>query len=86
MADGLRVQFYGAARSVAGMTAEEVPVPAGLWSVAQVLDSLVARHGPQLHRVLRRCSYLRNSIAVHDLGESVCAGDTIDVLPPFAGG
>jgi molybdopterin converting factor small subunit len=35
---------------------------------------------------LERCSYLCDGIAVRDETTPLRTGDTIDVLPPFAGG
>jgi molybdopterin synthase sulfur carrier subunit len=36
--------------------------------------------------VLLRCSYLCDGVAVHDKAQPLHSGNTIDVLPPFAGG
>jgi sulfur-carrier protein len=35
---------------------------------------------------LSRCSYLCDGIAVRDLGMTLGDAQTVDVLPPFAGG
>lgn len=54
-------------------------------SVADLADQLGA-HNPRLAAVLARCSYLCDGIAVRDARGPLRAGQTIDVLPPFAGG
>jgi molybdopterin synthase sulfur carrier subunit len=59
-------------------------VPSGT-TVAGLVDILAAR-GPELARVLRRCSFLCDEIAVRDEATELSDGQTIDVLPPFAGG
>jgi molybdopterin synthase sulfur carrier subunit len=35
---------------------------------------------------LKRCSFLCDGIAVRDAGMALAPGQTVDVLPPFAGG
>jgi molybdopterin converting factor small subunit len=39
-----------------------------------------------LAKVLMRCSFLRNGMAVRDADVTLTNAATIDVLPPFAGG
>jgi molybdopterin converting factor small subunit len=53
--------------------------------VAELVDRLAVR-GSGLATVLSRCSYLCDGIAVRDETIGLRSGDTIDVLPPFAGG
>lgn len=77
------IRYFAAARAAAGVPEETVPVPDGA-SVAQIADLLSARH-PDLGRVLTRCSFLLDEVAVRDL-EAPAAGAMLDVLPPFAGG
>ena len=77
------IRYFAAARAAAGVSEETVPMPDGA-SVAEVADVLVARH-PELGRVLTRCSYLLDEVAVRDL-EAPATGAMLDVLPPFAGG
>jgi len=79
------VRFFAAARSAAGRTDEAIVVP-GPATVGDVLAALVAAHGSRLADVLRRCSYLLGETAVHGIPTPVIDGDTLDVLPPFAGG
>ncbi|BDH55832.1 MoaD/ThiS family protein [Tsukamurella sp. PLM1] len=65
------------------MPEETIPVPDGA-SVAQVTDLLTARH-PDLEKVLTRCSFLLDEVAVRDVS-APASGAMLDVLPPFAGG
>ena len=55
-------------------------------TVGGVLDVAVDRHGPGLARVLQRCSYLLDEVAVHGRQTPIRDGQVLDVLPPFAGG
>lgn len=78
------VRFFAAARAAAGTDSERVEVHAGA-TVAELVDLLSAR-SEDLGKVLRRCSFLCDGIAVRELSRRLDAGQTIDVLPPFAGG
>jgi molybdopterin converting factor small subunit len=78
------VRFFAAARAAAGAESEIVTVPCGA-TVAELVGGLAGRDA-RLARVLSRCSYLCDGIAVRDDSTALRAGDTIDVLPPFAGG
>ena len=78
------VRYFAAARAAANAETETVHVEPGT-TVAALVDTLGAR-GPELARVLRRCSYLCDGIAVRDDAAELADGQTIDVLPPFAGG
>jgi molybdopterin converting factor small subunit len=79
------VRYFAAARAASGVDEETLSVvePA---TVDSALAAAVAAHGDELQRVLARCSYLRNSVAVHGLSTPLAEGDALDVLPPFAGG
>ncbi|GAY08978.1 molybdenum cofactor biosynthesis protein MoaD [Pseudonocardia sp. N23] len=80
------VHFFAAARAAAGTEATSVALPEGA-TVEDLLDALRAAHGPEFARVLQRCSYLLDEVAVRDSAATpVPAGATLDVLPPFAGG
>jgi sulfur-carrier protein len=85
-AEGIRVtvRYFAAARAAAGAESETVVVRPGT-TVAELVDRLAVR-GTRLATVLSRCSYLCDGIAVRDETAALRAGDTIDVLPPFAGG
>ncbi len=78
------VRYFAAARAAAGSDSEQLIVHAGT-TVGQLVDTL-SRRSERLARVLTRCSFLCDSIAVRDHAQPLRAGATIDVLPPFAGG
>jgi molybdopterin converting factor small subunit len=78
------VRYFAAARAAAGAESETVTMRPGA-TVAELVDGLAGRD-IRLATVLSRCSYLCDGIAVRDDATALRAGDTIDVLPPFAGG
>jgi len=78
------VRYFAAARAAAGSDSEELTVRDGV-TVGDLVDELSSRN-PELARVLLRCSYLCDGVALHDKAQPLHAGNTIDVLPPFAGG
>jgi molybdopterin synthase sulfur carrier subunit len=79
----LTVRYFAGARAAAGVPEEAVPAPVTLDAL---LGLLAGRHGADLGRVLKACSYLVDGLAWHDHGAEIPAGSTVDVLPPFAGG
>lgn len=81
----VEVRYYAAARAAAGADAEKVAVASDA-TVADVLHAVRAGHGPEFARVLQRCSFLLDEVAVRDHGVPLGAASTLDVLPPFAGG
>jgi molybdopterin synthase sulfur carrier subunit len=80
----ISVRYFAAARDAAGSDSEQLTVRAGT-TVGELADSLGGR-SEKLARVLTRCSFLCDSVAVRDHAQPLRAGATIDVLPPFAGG
>ena len=84
--DGIQVmvRYFAAARAAAGAESESVILRPGT-TVADLVKRL-ANPGTRLATVLSRCSYLCDGIAVRDETKALRSGDTIDVLPPFAGG
>ena len=78
------VRYFAAARTAADAESETVTLHAGA-TVAKLVEVLAARSA-RLATVLSRCSYLRDGIAVRDETTPLRSGNTIDVLPPFAGG
>jgi sulfur-carrier protein len=80
----ITVRYFAAARAAAGADSETVTLRPDT-TVAELVKSLAAR-GEPLANVLNRCSYLRDGVAVRDETMALSCGDTIDVLPPFAGG
>jgi molybdopterin synthase sulfur carrier subunit len=79
------VRYFAAARAAAGVESETVDVPPGA-TVEILLMTVRALHGDDLGRVLDRCSFLLDEVAVRDREVAVHDGDLVDVLPPFAGG
>jgi molybdopterin synthase sulfur carrier subunit len=79
------VRYFAAARAAAGTEAEPVALSAG-GTVEDLLSAVRERHGAELARVLERCSYLLDEVAVRDRTAPLPDGATLDVLPPFAGG
>jgi molybdopterin synthase sulfur carrier subunit len=79
------VRYYAAARAAAGVETESVEVPPGS-TVDILLKTVRTTHGDDFGRVLDRCSFLLDEVAVRDRTVPVPAGATVDVLPPFAGG
>ena len=80
----ITVRYFAAARAAAGSDSEQLTVRSGA-TVAEVVDGLGGR-SQELARVLVRCSFLCDGVAVRDQAQLLQAGNTIDVLPPFAGG
>lgn len=79
------VRYFAAARAAAGMDEEKLELPAGA-TVGTALDEARVRHGAELDRVLARCSFLLDEVAVHGQDTPLTDATTLDVLPPFAGG
>jgi sulfur-carrier protein len=80
----LTVRYFAAARAAADTEVETLRVEPGT-TLATLVDALAGRSAELAH-VLRRCSYLCDGIAVRDTATRLSDGQTIDVLPPFAGG
>ena len=78
------VRYFAAARAAAGFDDEIIALAPGT-TVDWLVNSLSERD-PALAKVLSRCSYLCDGIAVRDLGMTLGDAQTVDVLPPFAGG
>jgi molybdopterin converting factor small subunit len=79
------VRYFAAARASAGVETEAVDVPPGA-TVDILLKTVRAAHGDALGRVLDRCSFLLDEVAVRDRDAPLHDGAQVDVLPPFAGG
>ncbi|MFZ1179026.1 MAG: MoaD/ThiS family protein [Mycobacterium sp.] len=84
--DGIQVtvRYFAAARAAAGADSETVVLRSGT-TVAELVERLAVR-GSRLATVLSRCSYLCDGVAVRDETAALRPGNTVDVLPPFAGG
>ena len=81
----IEVRYFAAAKAAAGLDTEKLELP-GDATVATVLDAVRERHGAGLARVLARCSFLLDEVAVRDRDTPVAGCTAVDVLPPFAGG
>ena len=84
------VRYWAAARAAAGVDAEPVPVEEGA-TLADVLAEVRLRHGARsrLAEVLAVCSVLVGDRPVGSRAPEdvrLVAGDTVELLPPFAGG
>lgn len=82
------VRYFAAARAAAGVLEEKLTVPVPAF-VGDVLRVAVIGHGARLGQVLDRCSYLLDEVAVHPSAlqtTPVGEAQSLDVLPPFAGG
>ena len=84
MAVKVTVRYFAAARAAAGFEDEIVGVAQGT-TVGTLVQSLGERDA-ELAKVLSRCSYLCDGIAVRDFELTLKDDQTVDVLPPFAGG
>jgi molybdopterin synthase sulfur carrier subunit len=78
------VRYFAAARAAAGFDDEIIGVAPG--TTVETLVQNLGERSPELAKVLQRCSYLCDGIAVRDLGMTLRDAQTVDVLPPFAGG
>ena len=79
------VRYFAAAKAAAGVDTERLDVPAYA-TIDDVLAAARERHTGEFARVLERCSFLLDEVAVRDRSHAVHLGATLDVLPPFAGG
>ena len=87
---GVTVHYWAAARAAAGVDSDVVPVESGT-TLATVLDLVrdLHRDRPRLADVVAVCSVL---IGDRPVGRTDPAqvplepGDTVELLPPFAGG
>jgi molybdopterin synthase sulfur carrier subunit len=78
------VRYFAAARAAAGADTETLHLQPGT-TLAGLVEQLGGR-GPELARVLSRCSFLCDGMAVRDRARVLASDQTVDVLPPFAGG
>jgi len=78
------VRFFAAARAAAGHEVETIRLRPGT-TVAGLVEQLSERDA-DLAKVLKRCSFLCDGVAVRDAEVALNNAQTVDVLPPFAGG
>jgi molybdopterin synthase sulfur carrier subunit len=80
----VNVRYFAAARAATGVESETLGLAPGT-SVKDLVEQLGTRD-PKLAAVLDRCSFLCDGIAVRNRAEPLRTNQTVDVLPPFAGG
>lgn len=83
----ITVHYWAAARAAAGIAEEKVDAD----TLAAVLDEIHRRHGTRgrFEDVIAMCSILVGETPVgarEPSGVTLKPGDTIEFLPPFAGG
>ena len=84
------IRYFGAAKAAAGI--EEETIDAGPLQLGELLEKLAALHPdapegtPVLQSVIGRSTFLVNEVAARDRSRLLGPGDTVDILPPFAGG
>ncbi|WNB86934.1 MoaD/ThiS family protein [Cellulomonas sp. ATA003] len=79
------VRYFAGAAEAAGVATETLDDDAAR-TAGDLRAAVVAAHGPELGRVLGRCSLLAAGRRLADDAAPVPPGSTVDVLPPFAGG
>jgi molybdopterin synthase sulfur carrier subunit len=88
-ASTVTVRYWASARAAAGVATDELPVD-GPVSLADLRDRAVALHpGTRLEAVLGVCSVLVGDrpVATQDPAMVIVGpGETVEFLPPFAGG
>ena len=84
----IHVRLWAAAKATAGVAGLDLPVPAPV-SLAEVVDLVLAGRPDRLAPVLAGCSVLVGDRPVSTLDPEhvvVRPGETVEFLPPFAGG
>ena len=81
MKTGVEVRFFAAARAAAGVDSANFTPATFEAIIAQATHA-----NPTLAHIVSQCSFLLDSVAVHDMSIAVKEGSVIDVLPRFAGG
>lgn len=83
----ITVRYWAAARAATGRHEDDFPFVRPL-TVAELRSQVVARY-PEADAVIGLCSVLVNDNPVNGaaaVGHQVHAGDSVEFLPPFAGG
>ena len=80
----LTVRYFAAAREAAGADSAVLSLKNG----ATVDDAIreLCGQSDKMTLVLQKCSFLCDGVAVRDLTTVLRPHQTLDVLPPFAGG
>ncbi len=79
----ITLRYYAAAAEAAGCEQEQLAFDADI-TLLDLKNSLVERYGPSMGKVLKGGSFLIDGRVRRDDG--LINGDSVDVLPPFAGG
>src|SRR4051812_37982094 len=87
---GVTVRYWAAARAAAGVDCDVLPIEGGT-TLARLLDTVRALHPdrPRLAEVVSVCSVLIGDRPVGKADPAqvrVEPGDTVELLPPLAGG
>jgi len=90
VAGGIVVRYWAAARAAAGVDSDVLPA-AEVRTLADALAAVRALHAdrPRLAEVVAVCSVLVGDRPVGSAQPAdieLAAGDTVELLPPFAGG
>ncbi|MGK2874576.1 MAG: MoaD/ThiS family protein [Nocardioides sp.] len=82
----ISILYWAGAKAAAGIHGEDLAVD-GPVSLSEIISKLSARHrDAHLERVLGVCSALVDGRRVSHSEQSVHPGETVEFLPPFAGG
>ncbi|MEW6524607.1 MAG: MoaD family protein [Bacillota bacterium] len=79
----ITVKYYNLVREVTGVPSEVCQVPPGT-TLGQVLEQLVARHGPDLGRLVLDAAGLSPQVRLFLNGRAVTNDMLPDALPPGA--
>ena len=81
MNNGVHIRYFAAARAAAGTDGATFDAA----TLRQILDQACSANSALAH-VVSQCSFLVDSVVVHDENITIADGSVIDVLPRFAGG
>ena len=76
------IRFFAAVAEAAGTETTTVDAV----NIGELRTLLTKRHGAEFARILSRCSLLVNGTRAANDAVPLIGTDTVDVLPPFAGG
>lgn len=82
----ITVRYFAAAAEAAGRDQEQLSVdgPDALATVGALRAELLGRYGEPMAKVLKSGSFLVDGTVSRDDARPL--GETVDILPPFAGG
>lgn len=78
------VRFFAAAQAAAGAETATLSLRPGA-TIADAVSELCGQ-SDKMALVLQKCSFLCDGVAVRDQSTVLTPHQTLDVLPPFAGG